>query len=273
MHRHAKIEKKTVSRHASLKKIQESRKIGHNSIKVILKKYFPLQSLYLFGYYAVLFMVVSYNNLLLLFDRSPSSWPSLLESELRWKWRKIVRSTSKNEAVLIRKACWCCHLGDFTRRERRDDRVNKVCWRHQSTFLTTTKKRKKIQVVDIQINRKSVKIAKNRPSVPLFSRNAFSEAVFCQFSKQFDRGLVSPDTVKRGRRKHGRGSSSSRTSKLSWQLKSSCSHLRKAVFHWRHSAVPLTSDAPKPWPPVRYWIYWCGTWRAVSAESRSSALW
>ena len=41
--------------------------------KGILKKYFPLQSLYLFGYYAVLFMVVSYNNLLLLFDRSSSS--------------------------------------------------------------------------------------------------------------------------------------------------------------------------------------------------------
>ena len=68
-----KIRKKTVSRRASLKKIQESRKIGHNSIKGILKKYFPLQSLYLFGYYAVLFMVVSYNNLLLLFDRSSSS--------------------------------------------------------------------------------------------------------------------------------------------------------------------------------------------------------
>lgn len=73
MHRHAKIGKKNSITSRFFKKIQESRKIKHNSIKVILKKYFLLQSLYLFGYYVVLFMVVSYNNLLLLFDKSSSS--------------------------------------------------------------------------------------------------------------------------------------------------------------------------------------------------------
>lgn len=49
------------------------------------------------------------------------------------------------------------------------------------------------------------------------------------------------------------------------QLMNSCRHAR-------HSSVPFTGLAPKPCPPVLYWIYLWGIPFAVSAESSNSEL-